>query len=90
MSQPSGEEVASLIRSLNGEGYWPTPLTMTSHPYAGDGPVAASRDYSSTFVGDEFDTSPYRAEVPEVGISTRTFIRNMAALAQAAGDSNRN
>ena len=88
MSQPSGEEVASLIRSLNDEGYWPTPLTMTSHPYAGNGPAAeASRDYSSTFVGDEFDTSPYRAETPEVGISTRTFIRNMAVLAQVAGDS---
>lgn len=73
--------VESLLASLNDEGCWPTPLIFTSHPYRGAGPAApAAGDFSQTFVGDDFDTSPYRTSTPEIGISTRTFVRNMAAL----------
>ena len=83
---PSDMQVETLIATLNREGYWPTPLTFTSHPYLGDGPgTPVPGDYSQTFVGDDSDTSPYRTSTPEIGISTRTFIWNMATLMQVAG-----
>jgi PelA/Pel-15E family pectate lyase len=80
---PSDIQVETLIATLNREGYWPTPLTFTSHPYRGGGPATpAPGDYSQAYVGDDFDTSPYRASTPAIGISTRTFIHNMATLMQ--------
>lgn len=82
---PSDIQVETLLTTLNSEGYWPTPLAFTSHPYRGDGPdTPVPGDYSQTFVGDDSDTSPYRASTPEMGISTRTFVRNMATLIQVA------
>lgn len=81
---PSSERVAELLGSLNEAGYWPTPLTGTSNPYAGDGPAeAAPGDFSQTRVGDRTDTSPYVTETPKIGISTGTFIKNMTVLLQA-------
>jgi hypothetical protein len=38
----------------------------------------APGDFSRTQVGDESDTSPYRADPGIVGISTSTYIRNMS------------
>jgi PelA/Pel-15E family pectate lyase len=77
--------VEALVASLNDEGYWPTPLIFTSHPYRGDGPATpAPGDFAQTFVGDDFDTSPYQTSRPELGISTRAFVRNMATLMQVA------
>jgi PelA/Pel-15E family pectate lyase len=57
--------VAAIVASLNADGYWPAPLRSTSHPYRGEGPKEiAPGDFSRTEVGDESDTSPYRAEKP--------------------------
>ncbi len=79
----SGEQADALLAGLNDEGYWPTPLTATSNPYAGDGPAKpVSGDFSQTRVGDHTDTSPYITEAPEIGISTGVFIKNMTALMQ--------
>ncbi|TFI56903.1 pectate lyase [Sphingomonas parva] len=70
-----------LIRSLNAQGWWPTPLKATSHTYKGDGPATpVPGDYRSTQVGDETDTSPYNTDTPVTGISTATYMANMAAL----------
>jgi len=81
VQRPSAERVAELTGSLNAEGYWATPLTATSNPYAGDGPATpAAGDYSQTLVGDATDTSPYVTDRPVTGISTGTFIQNMSAL----------
>jgi len=81
----SNSEVDALVESLNEQGYWPTPLTATSNPYAGDGPsTPVPGDFSQNRVGDDTDTSPYIAETPRIGISTSTFIQNMTALMQAA------
>ncbi len=75
------EKVAGLVRGLNAQGYWPTPLVATSHPYTGMTPPATSDgDYSQTHVGDMSDTSPYPTDKPVMGISTGTYIQNMAAL----------
>jgi len=75
---------ARIVRALNEEGYWPAPLTMTSRPYRGPGPRRpAPGDYGATQVGDETDTSPYPDPSPTTGISTATYIANMARLIRA-------
>jgi PelA/Pel-15E family pectate lyase len=75
-----GERAANIIASLDAEGRWLTELWQTSNPYRGDGPVeVAQGDFRRTSVGDSSDTSPYRAE-HMVGLSTRTYIRNMSEL----------
>lgn len=70
-----------LVAGLNGEGYWPTLIRYTSHPYTHDGskkPVAG--DFSQMRVGDDTDTSPYPDSNPPIGISTGAYIRNMDVL----------
>ena len=81
VQRPSSQRVQELVSTLNAEGSWPTPLTATSQPYAGEPPAAVlPGDFSQTLVGDRFDTSPYVTEAPVTGISTGTFIQNMSAL----------
>ncbi|HQT55070.1 MAG TPA: hypothetical protein PKX06_16575 [Phenylobacterium sp.] len=80
----SPETVARLVADLNTEGYWPTPLLATSHPYKGPGPKTPTPgDYSQTHVGDDFDTSPYPTATPVMGVSTSAFIKNMGVLISA-------
>ena len=75
------DRVARVVASLDAEGRWIAPLGSTSHPCRGDGSKAgAPGDFSRTQVGDESDTSPYRADPAIVGISTSTYIRNMSEL----------
>jgi PelA/Pel-15E family pectate lyase len=77
-------DVAQLVRSLNAQGYWPTELKVTSHPYRGPSPAAvAPGDFGSTRVGDETDTSPYIDPHPVMGISTGAYIENMEKLIAA-------
>ena len=69
---------------LNAEGWWPTPLRATSNPYRGPGPRRPPPgDYRTTHVGDASDTSPYPTDRPVTGISTATYIANMAMLIRA-------
>jgi hypothetical protein len=78
--------VSQLIRSLNREGWWPTPLVATSNPYRGPGPATpAEGDFRTTHVGDASDTSPYTADSPVTGISTAAYMANMARLIRALG-----
>jgi hypothetical protein len=73
-----------LIRTLNQAGWWPTLLHATSNPYRGPGPATpVPGDYRTTRVGDSSDTSPYIADHPVTGISTATYIANMAQLIRA-------
>ena len=85
----AGADAASpreLIRTLNAQGWWPTPLRATSNPYRGDGsPEPQPGDYRTTHVGDSTDTSPYNTDTPVIGISTATYIANMARLIEALG-----
>jgi hypothetical protein len=81
VQRPDAARIAELTGSLNADGYWSTPLSATSQPYAGDPPASPSPgDFSQTLVGDRFDTSPYVTETPVTGISTGSFIQNMSAL----------
>ena len=43
-------------------------------------PASASLSSRRTRVGDATDTSPYITDTPKIGISTGTYIENMAAL----------
>jgi PelA/Pel-15E family pectate lyase len=84
LNASAGGAPAELIRTLNAQGWWPTPLAATSHPYRGPGPATPPPgDYATSRVGDDSDTSPYLAERPVTGISTATYIANMARLIRA-------
>lgn len=77
----TGERVALIMAALNAEGYWPSALRSTSHPYKGDGPKEIPPgDFSATNVGDEYDTSPFGAPEPVSGISVATYVNNLGAL----------
>lgn len=77
----SAEEV---VKSINKKGYWLTTLGTTSHPYKAipksyNTQNNDSKEYETTMVGDEYDTSPYPDNKIK-GISTRTYINNMLTL----------
>lgn len=77
----SPEKIAKIRADLNEQGYWPTPLRATSHPYKGNGSkVPAAGDYSRTRVGDDTDTSPYVTDQPVSGIAISTYIKNMGEM----------
>jgi hypothetical protein len=81
LNASAGGTPAEIVRALNAQGWWPTPLRATSNIYAGPGPAQpAPGDYRTTHVGDASDTSPYTTDRPVTGISTATYIANMARL----------
>jgi PelA/Pel-15E family pectate lyase len=81
MQSSPAERAARAVSSLDAEGRWIGPLGSTSHPYRGHGSKTVEPgDFSRTQVGDDSDTSPYRAGPDVVGISTGAFIRNMGDL----------
>jgi len=78
----SHRSVAALLSSLNREGYWPTLLNISSNPYQPDA-IAAGMPATETADGKRVDarnTTPYRTRHPVMGISTGTYIANMARL----------
>ncbi|HEX9931821.1 MAG TPA: pectate lyase [Allosphingosinicella sp.] len=84
LNASGGGTPRELVRLLNARGYWPTPLRATSNPYIGPGPATPPPgDFRTTHVGDASDTSPYNTDTPVTGISTATYIANMARLIQA-------
>ncbi|HEX2559617.1 pectate lyase, partial [Phenylobacterium sp.] len=79
--RPSAEAVAKILADLNADGWWPSPLTATSHPYRGPGPKTPTPgDYATTHVGDSWDTSPFPDPAPKTGIAIAKYLENMAAL----------
>jgi hypothetical protein len=87
LNAAGGGTTPEIIRSLNAEGWWPTPLRATSNPYVGPGPATPPPgDFRTTHVGDSSDTSPYTTDRPVTGISTATYIANMARLIRALGE----
>ena len=84
--RPGDPEIGSVQRIIERQqpnGAWLSPLHQVSNVYK---PLPAGLSESSdtrnacTMVGDEYDTSPYTPEQPVIGISTRTYIMNMAML----------
>ncbi|WNO54814.1 pectate lyase [Stakelama saccharophila] len=80
----SARNTQAIVAGLNAQGYWPTELKATSNPYIGDPSDApADKDYETTRVGDRYDTSPYYADKPVIGISTAAYLNNMGKLISA-------
>lgn len=79
---PAEDRVNQIIRSLDERGRWLAPGEYTSHPYAGNpsGGDSSTRKYMTTFVGDRYDTSPYRDTSSQSYISTSIYTRNMEIL----------
>ncbi len=72
-----------IMNSLTPQGYWLTTLGAVSNPYK---PIpesmpsaSESKEFISTMVGDEYDTSPY-SDRKTKGISTQVYIQNMCTL----------
>lgn len=84
MQKPNLERMRKLIGEMTEEGYWLTLQNQTSNPYkpCTDTTPSTTREFTSTYVGDEFDTSPYTAENPVKVISVRTYIDNMMQMIQ--------
>jgi PelA/Pel-15E family pectate lyase len=81
LNAAAGGTPAQIVRSLNAQGWWPTPLRATSNRYIGPGAAApVPGDYRTSHVGDASDTSPYTTDRPVTGISAATYIANMARL----------
>jgi len=75
--------VKDILKSQQPGGGWITPLSQISNVYKAmpDNQLPSSTtDYATTFVGDEYDTSPYTPDEPVLGYSTRDFIQIMTQL----------
>lgn len=78
---PDENQVRSTIQSLDKEGRWLVKHASISNPYTGDGTKRElTEEFSSTNVGDETDTSPFRDNTDQEYISTSEYIRNMDLL----------
>ena len=76
-----GAGARALIAGLNAQGYWPTELKTTSHPYRGPGPAEPPPGFVDRGqVGDAWDTSPFTEPSGPMGVSTAAYIRNMSQL----------
>lgn len=76
------ESVSDVIKGLNKEGAWLSPLRMISNPYkeCPEMPASDETKYATTFYGDEYDTSTYDAEEEIMCISMQVYINNMMKL----------
>lgn len=81
--------VSDVIAALTPGGYWLSTLSQLSNPWKAIPRSMPSKSnetkYGTTFVGDEYDTSPY-TNTTVMGISTNDFIRNMSFLIQSLRD----
>jgi hypothetical protein len=75
--------VQEVLASLNEEGYWPTPLVLTTNPYIGEGSAddPVPELYEET-LKHPFNTQFYRSENPPLGISINAYVQHMGVLIQ--------
>lgn len=83
-SENMEKEIRELIGCQTKEGYWLTPLSVTSNPYRECPEMKPSNEtrYATSFVGDEYDTSCYKSDTPVMGISVAVYITHMIKLIQ--------
>ncbi|MFI1773594.1 pectate lyase [Thalassobellus citreus] len=74
-------KITEIINALDNQNRWLTTKAYISNPYIGDGvKTELTNDYSTTRVGDETDTSPFRNKTNQKYISTGNYIKNMKFL----------
>ena len=75
--------VEKIITSLDPEGRWLVKHEYTSNPYVG-APANCddvhTKKYSTTYVGDQYDTSPFPDKSNQEYISTEAYSRNVHIL----------
>lgn len=80
----SDTTVTTIINQLNQQGYWPSSLSRTTNPYIGAQPSKHSSDgnidYSTSRVGDKFDTSAYKPKENIPAITLKKYLENMVTL----------
>lgn len=79
------EELAGkIIAEQDEKGRWLTRNAFISHPNAGDSKLGDEYtfEFSTTMVGDKYDTSTFENTTDQKFISTALFIRNVKALLQ--------
>lgn len=76
------EFVKRIISELDYNGRWLESEVYISNPYKGipENGNQFPTKYSNTYVGNEYDTSPYPNDTDSKYISTATYIRNMKTL----------
>jgi len=75
------EMVREITESVDEQHRWLSRHAFISNPYIGDGTKQEQTDrFTSTHVGDETDTSPYRDPSDQLYLSTGEYIRNMRIL----------
>ena len=75
--------VKDILKAQQPGGGWITPLSQISNVYKAmpdNQAPSTTTDYATTFVGDEYDTSPFSPDEPVLGYSTRDFIQIMTQL----------
>jgi hypothetical protein len=78
---PDEKQVKEIIQSLDNDNLWPVKHAPISNPYTCDGQKQELTDeFSSTNVGDETDTSPFRDPSDQTYVSVPEYIRNMNTL----------
>ena len=80
--EPNSELVETVLSRLDEEGRWLTTRAFISNPYIGEPECGDpnSKLYSHTWVGDQYDTSPYEDTSDQKYISTNTYMRNVKIL----------
>ncbi len=78
---PSAADVQKILGDLTKEGYWLVPMTMTSHPYIGDGSSEPEEQTTlRSSIPDSHDTSPFTPQSETLGITTNSYMANVSAL----------
>ncbi len=81
---PLPTSVADILRMQQPSGAWMVAIGKGSHPYRPmphDQRPSSTDAYAETNAGDEYDTSPYYPDSTFQGVSTSSYIRLMARLA---------
>jgi hypothetical protein len=94
-STRTAAQTQTLLDSLGEKNYWGEPQSVFTNPYSQNGPSTPylGKEYMSTHVGDQFDTSPFglnqmpkkepyisNPPIPQEVINSSTFVSNIGNL----------
>jgi hypothetical protein len=76
--------IKKIVTEQDEKGRWLTRNAFISYPYTGEPESGddSTNDFTTTMVGDKYDTSTFENTADEKFISTALFIRNIKLLLQ--------